>query len=49
LNAFVLPGWPPRFLLFGSLAAITAFGLVVMFKSPFVVGGRENRMFVLFH
>jgi len=43
----VLPGWPPRFLRPGSLAALTAFGLVVMFKGSFVVGARENRTDVL--
>jgi len=43
----VLPGWPPRFLRPGSLVGLTAFGLVVMLKCPFVVGAREDRTGVL--
>jgi hypothetical protein len=38
---------PPRFLRPGLLAALTAFGLVVMFKGPFVVGARKYRTDVL--
>ena len=38
---------PPRFLITDCLAAITAFGAVVMLKYPFVVWARKNRTNIL--